>query len=130
MLRKLLNNFYIAFKQGSIARFSTAKTVKLTYILQETNIKKTVNAPIDKNLWEAAHESEIPLEGACEGNGVCGTCHIILKDVGKIPPEDDDERNLLEATGGKTEGSRLACKVKVTEALDGATVTIPPHKSS
>ena len=128
MLRNLLNGFHIAFKQSSIARFSTVKTVKLTYIVQGTNIKKTVNATIDKNLWEVAYESEIPLEGACEGSGVCGTCHVILKDVGKIPPEDDDEKNLLEITGNKTEGSRLACKVKITEALDGATITIPSHK--
>ena len=39
-----------------------------------------VHANLGDNLLEVAKKNKIPIEGACEGQCACSTCHVILKD--------------------------------------------------
>ena len=54
----------------------------------------------------------------------------IMEESGEDEEEDDVEEDLLDmAVTDRRDGSRLACQIRVTEALDGLTVDIPPQQS-
>jgi ferredoxin len=78
-------------------------------------------------LLEVAQAAGQPLEGTCEGQMACSTCHVIVaaEDFAKLPPASDMEEDLLDLAAGVTRHSRLACQIHLTEALDSLTVRMP-----
>ena len=68
-----------------------------------------------------------PLEGTCEGQMACSTCHVIIdKDwFGKLPTASEDEEDMLDLASGARRKSRLACQIRLNKNLDGMTVHIP-----
>ena len=68
-----------------------------------------------------------PLEGTCEGQMACSTCHVIVDaaDFGRLPPATEEEEDMLDLAAGATRTSRLACQIVLTSELDGLTVRIP-----
>ena len=69
----------------------------------------------------------MPLEGTCEGQMACSTCHVIvLRDwFGKLPQASEDEEDMLDLAADVQPTSRLSCQILLTEDLDGLTVRIP-----
>ena len=91
---------------------------------------KTVEAsaaPGDR-LLEVAQAAGMPLEGTCEAQMACSTCHVIVSPewFAQLPPAVDDEEDMLDLAAGACRTSRLSCQIVLTDALDGLTVTIPP----
>ncbi len=88
---------------------------------------KEVEAPLGLSVLEVAHQNDIPLEGACEGSLACSTCHVIVEDsfFDMLSEPTEDEEDMLDLAFGLTHTSRLGCQIKITEALDGLTVTLP-----
>jgi 2Fe-2S ferredoxin len=86
-----------------------------------------VEAPLGLSVLEIAHRNNIDLEGACEGSLACSTCHVIIDpewyDV--LEAASEDEEDMLDLAFGLTHTSRLGCQIKMTEELDGLTVTLP-----
>lgn len=89
----------------------------------------TVEVEEGCTLLEAAHQHDIPLEGACEGSLACSTCHVIIAPewYDKLEEPSEDEEDLLDRAFGLTATSRLGCQVLMTDALDGVCVTIPEY---
>ena len=81
-------------------------------------------------LLQLAFEHGLDMEGACEGNMACSTCHVIVaeEDFDRIPEASEDEEEMLDLALGLTATSRLGCQVVVTEELDGLKVRLP-HES-
>ena len=79
------------------------------------------------SLLDVAQIADMPLEGTCEGQMACSTCHVIVgKDwFDKLPPASEDEEDMLDLAAGVTRTSRLACQITLTAALDGLEVRIP-----
>lgn len=69
-----------------------------------------------------------PLEGTCEGQMACSTCHIIVsaEDFDRLPPASEEEEDMLDLALGATRTSRLACQIVLNDDLDGLTVRMPP----
>ena len=69
-----------------------------------------------------------PLEGTCEGQMACSTCHIIVaaEDFDRLPPATEEEEDMLDLALGATRTSRLACQIVLNDDLDGLTVKMPP----
>ena len=69
----------------------------------------------------------MPLEGTCEGQMACSTCHVILPDewFARLPPAVEDEEDMLDLAAGARRTSRLSCQIVLSEALDGIEVRIP-----
>jgi ferredoxin, 2Fe-2S len=86
-----------------------------------------VEAPLGLSVLEIAHRNNIDLEGACEGSLACSTCHVIVDpewyDV--LEGASEDEEDMLDLAFGLTHTSRLGCQIKMTDELDGLTVTLP-----
>lgn len=78
-------------------------------------------------LLDVAQNNDQPLEGTCEGQMACSTCHVIIDaaDFDKLPRASEDEEDMLDLAAGVTRYSRLACQIVVTDALDGMTVRMP-----
>jgi ferredoxin len=86
-----------------------------------------VDAPPGERLLDVAQAAGQPLEGTCEGQMACSTCHVIVaaEDFAKLPPAGEEEDDLLDLASHVTRHSRLACQIVLSEALDSLTVRIP-----
>lgn len=80
-------------------------------------------------LLDVAQACGQPLEGTCDGQMACSTCHVVVspEQFGWLAPASDDEEALLDITRHASRTSRLACQVVLTTAHDGLTVRIPPE---
>ena len=87
----------------------------------------TAEAQPGDNLLRVAQAAGLPLEGTCEGQMACSTCHVILSeaDFDRLPPPSADEDDMLDLAWGVTPTSRLGCQVVVSEALDGLALRLP-----
>ena len=94
---------------------------------EEKDKRKEIEAHPGQTLLEVAREYEIDIEGTCEGNLACATCHLIIdKDwFSALPDATEDERDMLDLVSGLTVNSRLGCQIKVTANLDGLIVFLP-----
>ncbi|MBW4329510.1 2Fe-2S iron-sulfur cluster binding domain-containing protein [Stakelama sp. CBK3Z-3] len=68
-----------------------------------------------------------PLEGTCEGQMACSTCHVIVSDddFTKLPPASDEEEDMLDLAADVHRTSRLACQITLADGMDELTVRIP-----
>lgn len=86
-----------------------------------------VLAPAGARLLDVAQEVGQPLEGTCEGQMACSTCHVIVaaEDFGKLPRASEEEEDMLDLASHVTRHSRLACQIYLTDALENLTVHMP-----
>jgi 2Fe-2S ferredoxin len=67
--------------------------------------------------------------GECGGSCACATCHCYVDPsrLGELPPPSEGELAMLaNVSSERRPNSRLACQIKVSDALDGLVVTLPP----
>lgn len=78
-------------------------------------------------LLDLAQAHDQPLEGTCEGQMACSTCHVIVEasDFPRLPRASEDEEDMLDLAAGVTRTSRLACQIILDDSLDGLAVQIP-----
>lgn len=84
------------------------------------------------SLLEIAHNNDIDIEGACEGNMACSTCHVIVdkEHFDKLTPAIEDEEEMLDLAYDLHATSRLGCQITMTKELDGLVVTLPKGTSN
>ncbi len=80
----------------------------------------------DRLLWLAQRQDQ-PLEGTCEGQMACSTCHVIIDaaDFAKLPPATEEEEDLLDLAASVTRHSRLACQIWIEQEWESLTVRMP-----
>ncbi len=78
-------------------------------------------------LLDVAQSAGQPLEGTCDGDLACATCHVVVaaEDVARLPAASEEEEDLLDLVPAATRTSRLACQIRLTATLDGLTVRVP-----
>jgi len=66
------------------------------------------------SLLDIASAHGIEIGSNCGGNGICGTCYVVVEDGAEnLSPADDDERATLEGMTDNAPGARLACQAVV-----------------
>ena len=100
--------------------------ISVTFIGTDGDMRDVRANPGDR-LLEVAQNDGQPLEGTCEGQMACSTCHVIVAAdwFDKLPKAREEEEDMLDLATGATRTSRLACQIILTDALDGLTVRIP-----
>lgn len=80
-----------------------------------------------ETLLRVAQAAGMSLEGTCEGQMACSTCHVLVAAAwfGRLPSASEEEEDMLDLAAGARRTSRLACQIVLTEELDGLAVTIP-----
>ncbi|MEA2999833.1 MAG: hypothetical protein QOK17_1666 [Sphingomonadales bacterium] len=86
-----------------------------------------VEAPAGERLLDVAQADGQPLEGTCEGQMACSTCHVIVDaaDFDGLPRASEEEEDLLDLAMHVTRTSRLACQIVLTEEMESLTVRMP-----
>lgn len=99
---------------------------RMTFIVGG-GVHKEVDAPVGLSVLDIAHRNDIDIEGACEGQMACSTCHIVVDPgwYGKSPAPTEEEEDMLDLAFGLTRTSRLGCQIVITEDLDGLVVRLP-----
>jgi len=100
---------------------------KMTFISADGQTRREVEAPLGLSVLEIAHRNDIDLEGACEGSLACSTCHVVVEGdwYDRLDESTEEEEDMLDLAFGLTHTSRLGCQIRMTEELDGLTVTLP-----
>ena len=78
-------------------------------------------------LLDVAQAQLMPLEGTCEGQMACSTCHVIVDeaDFAKLPPASEEEEDMLDFAAAVGRTSRLSCQIWLSDELDSLTVRMP-----
>ena len=99
---------------------------RMTFIAAD-GTRHEVNAVIGNTILETARANDIEIEGACEGEMACSTCHVIVEQKWycKLEEASEDEEDMLDLAFGLTRTSRLGCQIEITEELDGLVVLLP-----
>ena len=81
-------------------------------------------APGDR-LMEVLVELDL-VEATCGGECSCATCQVYVDPawLERLPPQQELESELLDELLNTRDTSRLACQLKLSEGLDGLTVTV------
>jgi ferredoxin len=97
------------------------------FLKVDGSLDKEVEAPPGSVLLDVAQAAGEPLEGACEGQMACSTCHVIVdpQDFDRLPPASEEEDDLLDLAWQVRRTSRLACQINLTEDLGTLTVQMP-----
>lgn len=101
-------------------------TLTITFIDQSGKPVAATAEPGD-NLLRVGQAAGLPLEGTCEGQMACSTCHVIVAAdwFDRLPPAAEEEEDMLDFAAGARRTSRLSCQIELTAEMDGLTVTIP-----
>ncbi len=99
----------------------------IVHFIARDGTTSTVTAEDGARLLDVAQADGQPLEGTCEGDLACATCHVVIDpaDFARLPPASEDEEDMLDLARHATRTSRLACQIRLTAALDGLTVRMP-----
>ena len=97
--------------------------ITITFIAAD-GTRSTASAMQGDRLLEVAQNAGQPLEGTCEGQMACSTCHVIVDDAdfARLPAPSEEEEDLLDLASGATAHSRLACQIRLDAPI---TVRIP-----
>ncbi|MEQ1509989.1 MAG: 2Fe-2S iron-sulfur cluster-binding protein [Sphingopyxis sp.] len=100
---------------------------KVTFIHADGEARTTGEGGGDTSLLELAQALGMPLEGTCEGQMACSTCHIIVAegDFAKLRVASEAEEDMLDLAAGACRTSRLACQIRLADAPDELVVRIP-----
>lgn len=128
---------------------AATNTIDLTFISPEGK-STTVKARIGDTVLQTAETYKLPICGDCHGSGLpravqrtegwkeetfgegpsCCFCHVVpSRELSEVlpKPEKDEESFIKKIPIGKTDRSRLACQIKVTEKMNGGVFFIPHH---
>lgn len=100
--------------------------IKVTFTTRKGE-KVEAEASEGDRLLEVAQAAGMPLEGTCEGQMACSTCHVIVARewFAKLPDASEDEEDMLDLAADVQPTSRLSCQIDMTPELDGLEVQIP-----
>ena len=101
--------------------------VKITFV-EHDGTRTEVESEPGLTLMKAATYGGVEgISADCGGNCACGTCRIY------VPAEwshcfgepSSNEQDMIDYAQDATEGVRLACQTRVSEAMDGMVLNLP-----
>lgn len=102
--------------------------LEVTFTVDDTGAELVLDATGHTNVMQLAVENDIPnIEGECGGEMTCGTCHVYVAALpdGYTAAQGPDEIDMLEVVNAPTPASRLACQLKIDDAIDGLRLRVP-----
>jgi 2Fe-2S ferredoxin len=91
----------------------------------------TIDAAAGITAMEAARANNVRgIKAECGGECCCSTCHcyVDVEWATRLPPKNDDEASLVEFAWEPKATSRLACQIRLTDALDGLVLHVPERQ--
>ena len=108
---------------GTGRRFARLTDIMATLIFKPEGVE--VQAAEGETILDAALDGDVAIAHDCGGNGICGTCHIIVEEgLETLHEKTEEEIDMLEIVEGVTDRSRLACQCEISGDL---VLLIPPE---
>ena len=87
---------------------------------------KEIEGTIGWTLMEVIRDGGVSIKAECGGACACATCHVYVADdwMDQTGERTEEEEDMIDLALDVLDGSRLACQIEVTEALDGLKVTL------
>ena len=101
--------------------------IKVRFVSADgTQVSEVEGKPGDR-LLDLAQADGQPLEGTCEGQMACSTCHVHVdaEDLAQLPPPSEMEDDMLDLAADLRRTSRLACQIWLSDDMESLTVRIP-----
>lgn len=100
--------------------------VRVCFVTAEGE-RVSVEGAEGESLLAVAQGAGMRLEGTCEGQMACSTCHVIVSPewFDRLPTAHPDEEDMLDLAADVARTSRLSCQIQLSEALDGIEVRVP-----
>ena len=100
--------------------------MKITFITSEGDRVDAI-AEAGDSLLRVAQAAGMPLEGTCEGQMACSTCHVVVDAewFDRLPEASEEEEDMLDLAAGVRRTSRLSCQIVLSADMDGLSVAIP-----
>lgn len=100
--------------------------MKVRFIDPNGRVVEADGEPGD-SLLRVGQAAGLPLEGTCEGQMACSTCHVVVAPdwFDRLAEASEEEEDMLDFAAGVRRTSRLSCQIELTEAMDGLTVSVP-----
>ena len=126
MNRLLCKTLSHSLKLNKLSNRHFSKKVSFYFINKDESLTP-VQADIGDNLLEVGHQHDIDMEGACDAQLACSTCHVIIEEeiYDQIEEPSLTEEDLLDMAYGLTPTSRLGCQVIVDQSFEGTKVRLP-----
>lgn len=101
--------------------------ITVRFLTSDGDLATEAQANPGDRLLEVGQARGMPLEGTCEGQMACSTCHVIVEpdDFARLPRASEEEEDMLDLAVGATRTSRLSCQIVLDGTLDGLTVRLP-----
>jgi 2Fe-2S ferredoxin len=83
-------------------------------------------------VMETAIKNGVPgIEAECGGACACATCHVYVDEAWaeKTGEPEPMEEDMLDFAYDVRPTSRLSCQIRVSDDLDGLTVTVPKRQA-
>jgi 2Fe-2S ferredoxin len=100
---------------------------KITFI-QHDGSEQSYDGKTGLSVMEVAVKNNVPgIDADCGGACACATCHVYVDAawLAKTGDKTAMEESMLDFAEGVEPNSRLACQIKVSDALDGLVVRLP-----
>ena len=101
---------------------------KIIYV-EHQGLEHVIDVPEGWTVMQGAVTHGVPgIEAECGGSCSCGTCHVYVEGepAAVLAPPADSENAMLDMVAAEVKPtSRLACQLKVSDALDGLVVRMP-----
>lgn len=92
----------------------------------------TLDVPDGWSLMQAATSNGVDgIVGECGGSCACATCHCYVNEeiAARLPPPEAGESDMLaNVAAERRPTSRLGCQIRVSAALEGATIDLPEYQ--
>jgi ferredoxin len=101
--------------------------IRVRFLTPDGDLAVEAEGAAGDRLLEIGQARGMPLEGTCEGQMACSTCHVIVAaaDFARLPRASEEEEDMLDLAVGAGRTSRLSCQIVLTPELDGLTVSLP-----
>lgn len=96
-------------------------------VIDSSGLSNTIEAPADMglSLMEILKASDYPILATCGGMALCATCHVeVIEGLERLPDANDAELDMIDTLPNATSHSRLACQIRISEALQGAVLVV------
>ena len=100
---------------------------KIKYV-EHNGKEHVVDVKNGLSVMEGAVKNMVPgIDADCGGACACATCHVYVDEafLAKLDPMQEMEKTMLDFAEKVKSNSRLSCQIKVSDALEGLTVTTP-----
>jgi len=103
--------------------------IRVRFVAADGAVSEVMADP-GARLLDIAQADGQPLEGTCEGDLACATCHVVIDaaDFAKLAPAREEEEDMLDLAPGATRTSRLSCQIVLADAMESLTVRIPAQR--